>query len=222
MIDKQRNVMNEDLFAIARPTITRYSDRYRKLGRHAHTLGWGSEEQQRYRFAQALRATALDGKSVLDIGCGFGDFLSSCSDVGCRLKDYTGWDINPDLIAEAKQQHPSSSFAVLNLAEQEELLPVAEVGVMLGVLNLNFKKAYDNMTFSKMMIQKAFSAVSETLVVDFLSLYRTPDYPEEDFVFYHNPVDMLAFALELTPNVRLLHDYVPIPQKEFMLVLEHV
>ena len=72
------------------------------------------------------------------------------------------------------------------------------------------------------MIKKAFSAVSETLVVDFLSLYRIPDYPKEDFVFYHDPSEMLAFALELTPNVRLIHDYEAIPQKEFTLVLEHV
>jgi len=214
--------LNDELLAIAKSTVARYSDRYKKLGRHVHTLGWGSEEQQRYRFDQVFRATALDGKSVLDIGCGFGDFLLSCSDAGCGLEHYTGWDINPDLIAEAKQQHPNSSFAVQNLAEQEELAPVAEVGLMLGVLNLNFKEAYDNMAFSRMMIQKAFSSVSEALVVDFLSLYRTPDYPEEDFVYYHDPRAMIAFALELTPNVRLLHDYAPIPQKEFMLVLEHV
>ena len=126
------------------------------------------------------------------------------------------------MIAEAKLQHPSSTFSVINLAEQEGLNTVATVGVMLGVLNFNFKESYDNIAFSKMMIQKAFSAVSETLVVDFLSLYRTPDYPEEDFVFYHDPAAMLAFALELTPNVRLIHNYAPIPQKEFMLVLEHV
>jgi len=214
--------MHNDLCKISKATLARYSERYHKLGKHVHTLGWGSEEQQYYRFTQVLRAAVLEGKSVLDIGCGFGDFLSSCSDAGCGLEHYTGWDINPDLVSEAKQQHPNSSFAVLNLAEQEELTPVAEVGVMLGVLNLNFKEAYDNMVFSKMMIEKAFSAVSETLVVDFLSLYHTPDYPEEDFVFYHDPAEMLAFALELTSNARLFHDYAPIPQKEFMLVLEHV
>ena len=214
--------MNDELLAIAKSTVARYSERYKKLGRHVHTLGWGSEEQQRYRFALVLDAAALDEKSVLDIGCGFGDFLSSCLNAGCKIQHYTGWDINPDLIAEAKQQHPSSSFAVLNLAEQDGLKPVAEFGVMLGVLNLNFKEAYDNIAFSKMMIKKAFSSVSETLVVDFLSIYRTPDYPKEDFVFYHDPSAMLAFALELTPNVRLIHDYAPIPQKEFMLVLEHV
>lgn len=214
--------MSEILGKIAKSTVARYSDRYQKLGLNVRTLGWGSKEQQSYRFEQVLNAVPLQGKNILDIGCGFGDFLSSCSDAGCNFECYTGWDINPDLIAEAKLQHPSSNFSVINLAEQKELNAVAAVGVMLGLLNFNFKETYDNMAFSKMMIQKAFSAVSETLVVDFLSLYRTSDYPEEDFVFYHDPSAMLAFALELTPNVRLIHDYAPIPQKEFMLVLEHV
>lgn len=222
MVEEKLNSINHELLSIMKSTVSRYSNRYKKLGRHVYTLGWGSEEQQHYRFAQALRATTFHKKKVLDIGCGFGDFLSSCLDAGYNLKHYTGWDVNPDLIAEAKQQHPEANFVVRNLIDQGKIEPVAEVAVMLGVLNLNFKDAYDNMAFSKVMIEKAFSVVSETLVVDFLSLYRTSNYPEEDFVFYHNPADMLAFALELTPNVKLLHDYSPIPQKEFMLVLEHV
>lgn len=214
--------MRDELQAIAKSTIARYSDRYKKLGRHVHTLGWGNEVQQCYRFSQVFRATTLEKKHVLDIGCGFGDFYSSCNEAGYNLTHYTGWDINPDLIQEAKKQHSASTFNLVNLAELEEVSPVADVGIMLGVLNLNFHQAYDNLDFSKMMIKKAFSAVTESLVVDFLSLCRTPSYPEEDFVFYHNPAEMLAYALELTPNVRLFHDYAPIPQKEFMLVLEHV
>jgi len=207
---------------IAKSTVTRYSDRFKDLGRNVRTLGWGSDEQQRYRFEQVLRGIALEGKSVLDIGCGFGDLLSYCLKAECKPKNYIGWDINPDLIAEAKKQHPSSTFTVLNLAEQTKAYPVADVGVMLGVLNFNFKDNYDNKNFTKMMIEKAFLSVSESLIVDFLSIYRTADYPKEDVVFYHDPTEMLAFALELTPNVKLQHNYAPIPQKEFMLVLEHV
>jgi len=214
--------MKDILSEIAKSTVTRYSDRFKKLGRNVRALGWGSDEQQHFRFEQVRRGIPLEGKSVLDIGCGFGDLLSYCLDAGCKPENYTGWDINSELISEAKQQHPESTFTVLNLAERDGINAVAQVGVMLGVLNFNFKDTYDNKSFSKMMIEKAFSAVSESLIVDFLSMYRTPDYPEEDFVFYHNPAEMLAFALELTPNVRLLHDYAPIPQKEFMLVLEHV
>jgi len=218
----EHSLKNEKLRAIAISTVERYSTRYKKLGKHVHTLGWGTEEQQIHRFSQVFRANRLDGKHVLDIGCGFGDFYTSCISADCKLSHYTGWDINSDLISEARTQHSQSTFSVVNLAEIEELVPVAEVGVMLGVLNLNFKDSYDNLEYSKMMIKKAFSSVSETMIIDFLSIYRAPDYPEQDFIFYHDPAEMLAFALELTPNVKLLHDYAPIPQKEFMLVLQHV
>jgi hypothetical protein len=57
------------------------------------------------------------------------------------------------------------------------------------------------------------------LVVDFLSTYRTPDYPQEDFIFYHDPKIMLDFALNLSANVVLKHNYAAIPQKEFMLFI---
>lgn len=214
--------MTEKLEDIFSSTISRYSERYKKLGRDVRTLGWGSEQQQHYRFLQAQRVMPIKGKRILDIGCGFGDFLSCCRIEGICPEDYIGWDINPDLIAEASQQHPDSTFDIVNLAEMEVMEPVAEVGVMLGVLNLNFKNSYDNLEFSKMMIDKAFSAVSETLVVDFLSSYKTATYPSEDFVFYHDPANMLNFGLSLTPNVSLFHDYLPIPQKEFMMVLKHV
>jgi len=214
--------MEYDLKQISKSTIDRYSERYKKLGRDVKTLGWGSDEQQRYRFNQVFRVLNLDGKHVLDIGCGFGDFYTLCSELDYKLCHYTGWDINPDLINEAKNQNKECSFDVVNIAESKILSPVADVGVMLGVLNLNFKDKFNNLEFSKMMIANAFSTVSETLVVDFLSAKRIKEYPPEDFVYYHDPSEMLSFALSLTPNVRLFHDYAPIPQKEFMLVLEHV
>lgn len=214
--------MKNDLKYITDTTIQRYSDRYKKLGKHIHTLGWGSTEQQFYRFSQVHNAVTLNNKTLLDIGCGFADFLLSCEDLEQPIKHYTGWDVNPNFIAEAKLQYPKSTFEVLSLAECKKPRVIAEVGIMLGVLNLHFKEMYDNFEYSKMMIKKAFSSVSETLVVDFLSNRLTAEYPKEDFVFYHDPSVMLAYALELTPDVKLIHDYSPIPQKEFILVLRHV
>ena len=207
---------------LSQSIVARYSDRYNQLGTDVRTLGWGNIEQQSYRFIQALQAENLSQKSILDIGCGFGDFLSACIDNNLEIRNYTGWDINPDLIRVAQERHPMASFSALDLSNLDDVFVVAEVGLMLGVLNLNFKDKYDNLVFSKMMIKKAFDSVSKSLVVDFLSSHKSPDYPSEDFVFYHDPAEMLSYALTLTPSVRLFHDYLPIPQKEFMLVLEHV
>jgi len=90
---------------------------------------------------------------------------------------------------------------------------------MLGVLNLNFHDKVDNYEYTMEFIRKTFSLSKKLLIVDFLSDRLVPNYPKEDFVFYHDPLKMLEFALSLTNNVILKHDYKPIPQKEFMLFL---
>jgi SAM-dependent methyltransferase len=215
--------MNSDLKKISADMLKRYSDRFHKLGRDVKTLGWGNEEQQLYRFQQTFSAfDSLTNYSILDIGCGFGDYLAAIKSQNKNFDKYIGWDINPDLINEAKEIWKTEvlcAFHSKNLLETEVLEEVADVVIMLGVLNLNFNGTVDNYQYSFDFIEKAFSATKKVLAVDFLSSYRSKAYPKEDFVFYHDPAKMLEHALKLTPNVILKHNYSPIPQKEFMLFL---
>lgn len=211
--------MKEPLVEISKSTVRRYSKRFKSLGYNVRTLGWGTEEQQQYRFEQVVCAVDVNDKSVLDIGCGFGDLKTYCDEVKQTPSSYIGWDINPDLIDTASLRHADAKFYVVDLINNADFIPTAQVGVMLGLLNFNLKGVHDNIDYSRKMILNAFKCVTETLVIDFLSTNKTPDYPSEDFVYYHDPAEMLRFALELTPNVKLLHDYSPIPQKEFMLIL---
>lgn len=205
--------------------IARYSTRYRDMGYHIRTLGWGTLEQQRYRFAQTLAmGLNFEGKAVLDIGCGFGDYVDFLAESGVGFSSYLGLDINPDLIGEAQQRHqgrPERNFRVLDLCVGDlPCEPLGDVGVMLGLLNLNLHGEMDNYEYSCNIIANALSLVREALVVDFISARRLEEYPKEDFIFYHNPSRMLDFAFTLADNVVLKHDYLPIPQKEFMLVLK--
>jgi len=217
--------MDKVLQEISEGMIRRYSNRYEKLGYNVRTLGWGDTQQQEFRFSQTLlfdKSKFYEGKSILDIGCGFGDYCHFLDKQKTPYKNYIGYDLNLDLIQEAKVQHqqnPNTHFEVKNILVNEPTSSVADIGVMLGVLNLNLKSQTDNYDYSKHIIKNAFKLVNEVLVVDFLSTNRTPDYPKEDFVFYHDPIKMLEFAFSLSPNVVLKHDYMPIPQKEFMLFI---
>ena len=209
----------KDIQSFSEQTVSRYSNRFKEMQHSIRTLGWGSKEQQEFRFAEVLKRLDAKGKSILDIGCGFGDlfnFMKSCS---FDFDKYIGWDITPDFIENPLITDKSVELKVWNIAEEQPSTTVADIGIMLGLLNWNWKNEEKNYDYSMKVIRNAFEAVNDVLVIDFLSTNYDPNYSLEDIVFYHNPSMIINKALEITPNVELVHSYEPIPQKEFLLYL---
>ena len=44
-------------------------------------------------------------------------------------------------------------------------------------------------------------------------------YKKENFVNYFDPLKVLNLVFNLSPYVKLIHDYISIPQREFMLII---
>ena len=92
--------------------IERYNERLSVHGYDPKTLGWGGAERQYLRFKTTLDAAVLFGEeltSILDIGCGFGDFCFYLKNLKSSIK-YTGVDINESLIGVAKKEFRDSNF----------------------------------------------------------------------------------------------------------------
>jgi len=212
---------NKNYGDVSQQTIDRYNIRLSKFGKDIKTLGWGSKEQQDYRFLNIVTTLELSEKCILDIGCGFGDLFTFLEQNLNTVKHYTGWDLNPELLKQANHRgNPIVDYEIRDISNEIfENGKKYDIGIMLGLLNFKLKSEQINYEYSKHLIYNAFATVKEVLVVDFLSTNLTPDYSKEDFVFYHDAVKMLEFALTLTPNVVLKHNYSPIPQKEFMVFL---
>jgi SAM-dependent methyltransferase len=207
------------LTALDERMVDRYSTRLRRFGADPRTLGWDRRESQAARFAVATRTVPFLGLSVLDVGCGLADFNEFlCSNSETVPATYTGIDINPDLISVCRQQFPGSAFEVRNILREPYSVDRWDVVTMFGVLNLRFTE-FANETYARDFISEAFRLSRQALAVDMLSAKTDDSYPPEDFVYYYQPAAMLDFALSLTPHVTLLHDYAPIPQREFMLIL---
>jgi len=199
--------------------IKRYSDRLIQFGVEPRTLGWDNKTNQHVRFSTAYQTMDFREKSILDIGCGFADFYEFLrSNIKINLPMYTGIDINPDLINICTAKYPECTFMKTNILLEPLIGEQWDIVTMFGLLNFRFTE-FDNITYAKKMIEKAFSLCRHALVVDMLSIYSEPSYPKEDFVFYYDPTEMIKFAFELTPYVTVKHDYPAIPQREFMLFL---
>jgi SAM-dependent methyltransferase len=203
---------------IEQQAIDRYSKRLAQFGEDPRTLGWDTHAHQWTRFAATTAVVDFRGRAVLDIGCGLGDFRVFLEDRGITPSSYAGVDINDDLLAVGRRRFPDSPFDRRNVVLEPYTGPVCDVAVMLGLVNFRLKDL-DNYDYAARAIDAAFGSCREALVLDMLSSRRTPDYPEEDFVFYFDPARMLDVALARTPYVHLHHAYPALPQREFMLVL---
>ncbi len=214
----------DTLKTISDALVQRYSNRYRELGDSIRTLGWGSTEQQQYRFATSLGLLGDPaGKTIVDIGCGFGDFFRFLVQKEIDFGAYVGVDINEDLLGQARKNcaDPRATFVHRNILTDTPGQPLGDIAVMFGILNFHLKEQMDNLDYTKLFLRKAFPLAKERLIFDFISTKRIASYPQEDFIYYHDPVQLLSFCFELTPQLSFRHDYLPIPQREGMISLVH-
>lgn len=204
-----------------RATAARYGGRLEAHGPGVLALGWGRDAWQVARFhavLHALRPSDLAGRELLDVGCGLGDLLGFLREQGLAPSAYVGLDITPGFLDVAGARYPEARLELRDLVAEPFAEPVADTGVVLGVLNWEHPDAW---THLEAMVQAAFAAVRGALLVNLISDVHNEDYPREPFIHYYDPPEVLRLGQRLTPFCTLVHDYRAEPQHELMLVLRH-
>lgn len=197
---------------------SRYSARLARYGRDPRTLGWDTRANQAARFAVALQSVDFANKKVLDVGCGLADFYTYIRSQDIEVAGYIGLDINGDLVEEAKRQHPNGEFIVGNLLTTDLTSVAPDIVVMFGVMNFRFSEV-DNEKFAWNMLSRAYELAGECVVADMLSSVTDPDYTRESFVYYYETEKVLSWGLELSANVQIRCDYIPMSQKELKVIV---
>jgi trans-aconitate methyltransferase len=94
--------------------IQRYNTRLAEYGDDIRTLASGTEERRRMRY-KVLSEIGLSSQcSVLDIGCGFGDFYGYLCERHIQIR-YVGYDINSKLIEIARIKYPTAEFDIKDI-----------------------------------------------------------------------------------------------------------
>ena len=199
----------------------RYDDRFKKFGDDPKSLGWDNTTNQNIRFKTAFENLNFKDKSILDVGCGLANFYDFLSNYLLEKNfSYTGTDCNKSLInfCKNKHVHTNTEFFVNNILLDDFNGRTWDIVTMFGLLNLKINEI-DKYDFVREMIITALKVTNEVLIVDMLSSNLDKSYKKENFVNYFDPLKVIKLVFTLSPYVKLIHDYISIPQREFMLII---
>jgi SAM-dependent methyltransferase len=184
-------------------TVRWYAETVRRYGYDHRGLGFRNRSSQDKRFEALLSLGELDGRSVLDVGCGFGDFLAFLDRRGIRAR-YTGLDVCAPMNERCRERFAGrdAQFDVADALVYEPRMSYDFV-VASGIFGLDAPGARERI---RPTLERLFAWCDIGMGVNFLST-RSPS-PVEGRV-YVDPCDALALGFELTPAARLDHNYLP-------------
>lgn len=194
-----------------------YSDKLAEHGPTPAGVDWKDAASQRLRHRQFLRLLADDPDAcVLDVGCGYGDFLPFLREAGHRGR-YIGCDVSPAMVAAARQLHGEGddrSFIVgpapANCADYA--IGSGIMNVMRGVLPAEWAD------YVEATVSALDTAARKGFGFNMLSLVSDPERRRAD-LHYADPSRVLSDCItRYGRHIALLQDY---GLWEFTVVIRH-
>jgi SAM-dependent methyltransferase len=182
--------------------IERYTKNYEKYGYDPRALGWRKGRQE-IRFQMLTSISDVRNRSILDLGCGFGDFYDFLVRSGWK-GIYSGFEIVPVLAEVARERHPDLDIRLLDVLEDESDEKFDFV-LASGVFNARLCSE-SNEAYIERMLAKMHEMSEIGIAADFVSSYV--DYRVEG-TYYAEPEMVFKVCKKLSKRVVLRHDYLP-------------
>ncbi len=182
-----------------------YAGRLREHGATPRGVDWNGAESQALRHAQFLRLLDAPGASVLDLGCGYGDFLRFLRAQG-HHGAFAGWDLVPAMLDAARAAHAGDAAASWHLGDAPDA--PADYAIASGVLNVRAgiaPAAWE--AHAEAVLDTLAAAGRRGFGFNMLSLCSDPARRRPG-LHYFDPVAVLRRCLERHGrHVALLQDY---------------
>lgn len=201
----EATLASQDLAGRASATpglLAHYQGLLKQFGPDHRAVQWSSSESQEARFA-ILREYIEPSASVVDVGSGLGDLLSSLRQSGYRGQ-YRGLDLVPEFVEHARQRHCLDTDARFQVFDAlTESIPEADLVVASGLFN---NRMGDNWGFLVTVLANMFRSAQRAVVFNAMSSYV--DY-EDPHLYYVDPLRIFDHAKRhFSRRVVLRHDYV--------------
>jgi len=202
-----------------------YRRTYKKYGVNARALQYTSRQAQEKRLRELVAdidfedhrpigPLARRGKSVLDVGCGFGDIIPFISEK-TKSFEYTGVDLVPEFIEVARERYPNHRFLIANyfnnplMSKHETQAPLMtkfDIVITSGTLNANIKNPY---RYRKKAIKIMWEHSNEIVAFNMAGGNPQPQNKKGNRVYYADLNKIVDFCKSLTTNIIIRKDYSP-------------
>ncbi len=165
-------------------------------------LDWSDRDSQLKRFAVLPANVELDGKTLLDVGCGLGDLWAFLNAHDISV-EYVGVDLSEKMVCAARRLHPDAEFVSGDVFKDEVFPPGAfDVVFASGVFNLDLG---NNREFLARAVRRLLDLAGECVV--FNLLHTRADVCHEGYVYY-DPAEVLKDLEALSCHVTVVDDYL--------------
>lgn len=170
-----------------------YKKAYERYGTSSKGVHWGSKSRQYLRFEILTNFIKknLESSSIIDVGCGFGDYLSYLYDNQIKIESYLGIDCEGFMINLCKKKYSQYQFKRIDILKNN--IPNYDYLICSGALNI-----LDEVEFFK-AIENCFKASKKGFAFNFLI---------KDSFNKVNKEKILEFCKNLTVTIHVKDNYL--------------
>ena len=173
-----------------------------KHGYSPKSLAYSGEKSQKIKFNIVTEVGIEDNCSVLDVGCGFGDYFNYLKQKGVKNVKYCGIDISNKIVDFAKEKNSLVNVIqgnVLDLSDDEKYDYVISLG-------FNCVKTGSNWETLTQVLDKMWKLSKKGIAYNAISTFSEIS-PRG--IYFVSPVKVIDYIMNnLTYNVVLRHDYM--------------
>jgi len=176
----------------------RLVDRY---GHDPRACDYGSAASQAAKYRVLADVAPLEGRSVLDVGCGFADYADFLEARFPKVQ-YTGIDLSRRMTEEARRRRPDLEIvhaSILDWSDARRFDVVSANGIF-------YLLGRDAPALMRDLIARMYRLCDHAIAFNSLSTWASVHEPGE---FYAEPREILEYCHTIAPWVTLRHDYLP-------------
>jgi SAM-dependent methyltransferase len=185
--------------------VVAYQERcFAAAGDSAKGVDWKGPEAQYLLFEVIESMGILPDSSVLDVGCGLAHLYDFLTSRGFRGK-YTGVDISPALVAQARARLPHADVRVADVLDGAAPVESHDFVVASGVFTARLgTPVAEYEDYVEKMIRRMWELARAGAVFNMLTSYV--DF-EAEHLYYADPGKYLSLAKSMSRYVALRHDF---------------